>query len=163
MDNDSAHISKEEFREYVHDVRKAQSLAAWSYTGLIIPLLGWILAGISLSLTKYVPDVGDLGERAQRVRSNARISITLSIIVAIIWGIFTYASVQDAKQQQAAQAEQQTAQQATQSQIQSCENAVRQKNAGIIAMDPYLINSVQSNEKEELNQCQNQSGINLTP
>lgn len=110
MDNDSAHISKEEFREYVHDVRKAQSLAAWSYVGLIIPLLGWILAGISLSLTKSIPDVGNLGERTQRVRSNAHVSITLSVIITLIWVIILSVACMNGHNQQTNQIDQTTTQ-----------------------------------------------------
>lgn len=42
-----------EFQE--RDLRKARFYALWGYVGILIPLIGWILAGISNSLLKDIP------------------------------------------------------------------------------------------------------------
>ena len=78
---DKAEIVQLEFNQ--KDVRKAQSYAGWSYIGLVIPLVGWILAGLSLSLLKDLPKDGELARRAKRVRETADISIVLSTIINI--------------------------------------------------------------------------------
>lgn len=106
-----------ELREQAHDVRKAQSLAIWSYVGLIIPLLGWILAGISISLSKSIPDTGKLGERAKKARTTAKISIIVSVLIILAWGMIIYLSVQGTSQQQPGQI---ITQKSNSSQLSSC-------------------------------------------
>lgn len=86
-----ASLSKEqrqfELENYMHDLRKAQSAAAWSYLGLIMPLIGWILAGISSSSLKSIPGgISDsLDNRVRRIRSNINISVLLSILVVMFY------------------------------------------------------------------------------
>lgn len=120
--NNDTKMHESNLKEDRIDLRKAQNMAAWSYVGLVIPILGWILAGISLSLSKDLPQEGKLGERRKNARSNAIVSIILSIGVAIIWVAVSVNANNAAKQQQALQAAHTAQQQA----VQDCINKAHQ-------------------------------------
>ena len=69
-------------------IDKAHGLAAWSYLGIIIPLIGIILAGYSQSIINSIDrekaskhDVG----RIKGIQSLGSVGFILSIIVTIIW------------------------------------------------------------------------------
>jgi uncharacterized membrane protein len=112
------------------DARKAQSLAAWSYVGLVIPLLGWILAGMSLSASAGLPENGKLGRKRERARMSAKLSIFLSLIAALIYvAIIIHANSVRSQQNaaQAAQAVQQQQQDAAQTDVQSCIDQAHQQ------------------------------------
>jgi len=112
-----------ELRQNRDDANKAVSLASWSYIGLIVPLIGWILAGYSLSLSSGLPRIGIIGRKVRSARRNAGISIVLSILIVIFWtGIYVFgvreAHKQDLQKEQAQQQAQKDQEQSQQFQQQ---------------------------------------------
>ena len=116
----------------IHDLRKARSLAGWSYLGILIPLLGWILGAISLSTSKYLePKTIKAENRVQSVRHLAWGAIVVSTIVFAIYvglGILTmHTAKQEAARVQEEQAKQQQAQNNAEAQAKTAE-FMRQTN-----------------------------------
>lgn len=70
------------------DVDKAFNYASWSYLWLVVPLIGWILAGMAISSANRLLKRGKISEtvkdKALRTKSRAKISIVLSILYLII-------------------------------------------------------------------------------
>jgi hypothetical protein len=150
---DNNHISKEDYREYLHDTRKAQSLASWSYIGILIPLVGIILGIMSLSLSKTIPDIGKLGERVDRSRDKAHAGLALSIFVAIIWGCFTAYLVLHSPQQSQASQQTNTSQSSADTSLNTCLNNVDSwwnTNATTNGVAVDLL----SNYTEQITECQ---------
>lgn len=82
-------------KEDIRDFRKARSLAHWSWIGILLPLFGWILAGLSLSLTKDLPK----HPKIERIRSVAHWSIICSISAfAVYLSLFTLTSYNNYKE-----------------------------------------------------------------
>lgn len=76
------------------EIKKARSLANWSFVGLFIPIAGWILAGIASSSVKHIHPKDRIMEREiKRVKSRVHTSVSLSIIICAIgvglsiWGV----------------------------------------------------------------------------
>ena len=115
--NNTINTDIDSHQDYL-DARRAQSLAAWSYIGLIIPLLGWILAGQPLSIVKTLPEHGKIGKIKWSARRNSVISILLSLIIVIIYIVAIINASNAAKQRQAEFTAQSNQQQA----IQNCIN-----------------------------------------
>lgn len=98
----------------IQDLRKARSLAGWSYLGIILPLLGWILAGISLATSKHLePKTTKAERRVRSVRRSAIWGMVISTVMFILYaslGVWTsYNNNREIKEQvkqQAQQAEQ---------------------------------------------------------
>jgi hypothetical protein len=142
-------------REDYLDARRAQSLAGWSYVGLVIPLIGWILAGMSLSTSKDLPREGKIGKRRQSARSNATLSILLSVVVAFIWVVAIANTSSSAKQQKAlqtTQAAQQQTQDASQSAIQACEDQAHRQWDQQVALAEGTPGNAYSFDKSQLDQ-----------
>lgn len=72
-----------------YQLAKANTLANWSFVGLIVPLIGWILAAISSSTLKRLRYLGNmtttLEERIREVRIKLRWSVWLSLLVIALW------------------------------------------------------------------------------
>lgn len=67
--------------EDIQDLRRARTLAGWAYLGLVIPIVGWILGGMSLSASKYIePKTIKARKRVESVQALAWGSILLSIV-----------------------------------------------------------------------------------
>lgn len=122
---------------------KAQSLAYWSFIGLVVPIIGIILALVSRSrlraLTGKDQDEEDRLDHAYRIAGwGLGISITLLIFYVVIGGAIGY---QSAHQSQLAQQALQKARQQQQQSInrttaiRSCMNQMY-LDGGIIAGDP---------------------------
>lgn len=69
------------------DLNRANNLATWSFIGIFIPILGFVLAGLSRSYLKELPP--SLEER--RVRRKSGISILLSIVAMLLGIVLTVA------------------------------------------------------------------------
>jgi hypothetical protein len=67
------------------DLDKAQSLAYWSFVGLVIPLLGWVLAGLSLHTFKLLPPEVSSGLKVRRLKRLAIDSLILSSLAFVVW------------------------------------------------------------------------------
>lgn len=80
------------------DANKALSLAMWSYLGLIVPLIGLILGGYSLSLVKGLPTEGKIGRKVKSARRHSKVAIFLSILIAVSWGVLYSMNVQAEKE-----------------------------------------------------------------
>jgi hypothetical protein len=148
------------------DARRAQTLAGWSYIGIVIPLVGWILAGMSLSVSKDLPTNGKIGKRRRSARSNATLSILLSVVASFIWiGVIDNAA-SSSKQQQSQQAVQSTPAQTVDNQqaaLQACIDQAHREWDGDIAIaeggldqEPY--NFDKSQLDQQLNLCHEQYG-----
>lgn len=111
-------------QEDYFDARHAQALAAWSYIGLVIPFIGWILAGLSLSTSKDLPTEGKVGRLRKSARSTATLSIFLSLVATSIWAViaisFTNAPQQPVQTQQTVQEAQEQGPDANEAAIQEC-------------------------------------------
>lgn len=71
----------------VREIRKANSLANWSFIGIIAPLIGWVLAGVASSSLKDLPELDvHRQRRIDSIRAKIRTSVTLSIIVLAVGG-----------------------------------------------------------------------------
>ena len=99
-------------REVKRLLRQARSLSRWSIIGLNVPLAAWILGGIALGKVRsvyedYLDDSKPLADkyatRASRIRSVARTMIILSLIVSVIFGVYSYTSIEASIQTQQAQ------------------------------------------------------------
>lgn len=77
------------------DLERANSLANWSFVGLVIPLVGWILAGLSKSHLKNLQPTNEAElRRIIQVRNKTNLSILLSVSVVVVTSIaFLAASV----------------------------------------------------------------------
>lgn len=69
----------------IYDKLQADSWAGWSFVGIIIPIVGWIMGGMSLSKLKYY-SAQDSAEQIQvnNIRSEATWGIILSTISFVI-------------------------------------------------------------------------------
>lgn len=75
-----------DYQESLRDANKALGLAAWSYVGVLFPLLGWILGGYALSLAATLPrGDGVIGDKVRRAHYNAQGGVFLSILTAVVW------------------------------------------------------------------------------
>jgi hypothetical protein len=72
---------------------KAQGLAAWSFSGILIPFLGLILAGYSQSILNSI-DKNKLNitnlNRYNQIMSTGTISFFFSIVSFVIWVILIF-------------------------------------------------------------------------
>ena len=89
-----------ELKQNRDDANKAVSLALWSYIGLVIPLIGLILAGYSLSLSSDLPRTGSMGRKVKTARRNAGIAIFLSILVVVFWTAVYVVNTKEAQKQE---------------------------------------------------------------
>lgn len=72
-----------------HDLRRADSLASWSFIGLVVPLIGWILAGLSKSTLRRIEGDDERTQReVTRINKKASISILISVFVVIAYVAF---------------------------------------------------------------------------
>lgn len=80
------------------DLRKARSLAGWGFIGVFLPLLGWILAGLSLSTSKHLDPQNEKATKAVKsVRSLAKTGIFVTTLAFVIYsglGIWAYSQAQ---------------------------------------------------------------------
>lgn len=116
------------------EANKALGFAMWSYLGLAIPLVGWILAAYSLSLASdLTDDEGIVGRKARKARLHSIISIVLSIVVIGAWiGLYAFAlNVAQTEETKRVEAEKQQ-------QIQSQINAASAQRAQEAQLDTCL-------------------------
>jgi len=73
---------------------KARQYAYWSYTGLLIPVIGIILSALSLSTLKALKPTRDEEAEYYRVKQVAEVGMRLSVVLlvlsiagAIIWAV----------------------------------------------------------------------------
>jgi hypothetical protein len=123
------HLTREELeirKQIRQDANKAVGLALWSYVGLVIPLVGWILAGYSRALVRDLPpDSGVVGRRVRTARFHSSVSVLLSILVILAWyGVYSLGMSELQKQETARQQQQQQAAQTQQLQQQAKQNAL---------------------------------------
>ncbi len=88
------------------EYHRAESLANWSYIGIIIPIMGIIFAGISISKLRALMNVNENDETAyilESTHSKARIGMTVSIVFMVIstfgWLIIYSTMVSDTQNQ----------------------------------------------------------------
>lgn len=91
------------------DLRKARSLAGWGFIGVFLPLLGWILSGLSLSTSNHLDPQNEKATKAVKsVRSLAKTGIFVTTLAFVIYsglGIWAYSQAQaESKRQLDAQA-----------------------------------------------------------
>jgi hypothetical protein len=67
------------------DARKSRSMAHWSFSGVVIPLLGLIFGIYSLYLSREVPDKGKIGKFKHTSKRIAISGLAVSLIMAVIW------------------------------------------------------------------------------
>jgi hypothetical protein len=99
-------------KEDVRKLHSARITAGWSYIGALVPIVGWILGGISLSTLKAIdePKTDKAKSRLLNVKKLAIGGIVLSTIIALLYGGLTAWSIQSThKDQIAAQTAQQQA------------------------------------------------------
>ncbi|HSX35363.1 MAG TPA: hypothetical protein VLH84_00340 [Patescibacteria group bacterium] len=78
-------------KEDIKALNSARVTAGWSYLGAIVPLVGWILAGISLShLGSIEAETSKAKRRIKSVKKLAFGGIVLSTIVALLYGSGAY-------------------------------------------------------------------------
>jgi len=103
-----------ELSKYDGDINKAQSLAHWSFVGLFVPIIGWILAGLSIHTLSLLPEEVQMSKKAHGIKSMAKNSIYIGIILSAILfylGVKQYQGVQlQVQQAQRAREEQSKAQ-----------------------------------------------------
>lgn len=82
-------------KEDVRALNRARVMAGWSYLGIIVPLLGWILGGISLSNLSSIetPDMTKAKRRIKSVKKMALGGIVLSTVLALAYSGATFASI----------------------------------------------------------------------
>ena len=76
------------------DLSKALSYANWATLGLIIPFLGWLLAGSSLNIIRGIEETKQNARKISVVRRTAWIAIVISSISAGLW-LWFYNSTQN--------------------------------------------------------------------
>ncbi|MBX7268812.1 hypothetical protein KIF24_24185 [Micromonospora sp. Llam7] len=94
------------------ELERADSLANWSFVGILVPIVGWVLAGLSNSTVKRLPvptsenDVAKL--RSVNSKIVASVATSVSIVVLslafMVYGIFL---IQEAETQVRKEAESQ--------------------------------------------------------
>lgn len=100
-------------------LRKARKIAAWSYVGLLSPLVGWVLGGISKSLVNGLEAPTSVLARDHRasIKTIANVGIWLSTVAAlayVVLGVWANVLVR----QQISDAEAKTTEAAQQVQLQ---------------------------------------------
>lgn len=83
-------------------LEKADNLANWSFIGIFVPIIGWVLTGLGYSTVNKVADArGDLEQYQITIRQKLRTSLGLSILVSLIAiALVVYGGGQAAKIQQ---------------------------------------------------------------
>ena len=82
------------------DLSKALSYANWSALGIIIPFVGWLLAGMALSFIKTIPLTDESRARIQQIKRAAWIGIVISSLAIAAWGgYYKYQQSQELKKQ----------------------------------------------------------------
>lgn len=75
---------------------KAESLARWSYIGILLPLIGIIVGGLSLStLHRIEPETPQERKEVRRIGRVAGVGVTISVILLLI-GVFFIIALIDA-------------------------------------------------------------------
>jgi len=122
------------------DLSKALSYANWSALGLIIPLIGWFLAGTSLSFIKTIPVTSETSARIKQVKRAAWLGIIVSSFAVAAWGgFYRYNQYQNEKEVASVRAfaeEQSKKEQEAQSLLKDQERNT-QKALGICLNDAY--------------------------
>ena len=86
------------------DLSKALGYANWSALGLIIPFVGWLLAGMALSFIKTIPETHETTARLKQVKRAAWLGIIISSLAVAAWGgYYKYNQSQEARRLQAVQ------------------------------------------------------------
>ena len=67
------------------DLSKALTYANFSIFGFVIPFLGWILAGMSLSFIKTIAVTDETRKRVEQVKRNAKIGIIISTVAFVAY------------------------------------------------------------------------------
>lgn len=82
------------------DLSKALSYANWSALGIIIPFVGWLLAGMSLSFVKTIPITKETKSRIHQIKRAAWLGIIISSIAFAAWGgYYKYQTTQTKKRE----------------------------------------------------------------
>lgn len=68
------------------DLVAARNLAQWSLIGVVIPLIGIIIAIFAKHRLNYVVETKSNWEEIDSIRSGCNISIVLSIVMFFVWG-----------------------------------------------------------------------------
>lgn len=70
----------------IQELQRARSLAGWSYAGIFIPILGWILGAMSLSALKHIePKTPKAAQRIRSVKNLAEGGLCLTSMVVVLW------------------------------------------------------------------------------
>jgi len=72
------------------DLSKALTYANFSIFGFVIPFLGWILAGMSLSFIKTIAVTDETRKRVEQVKRNAMIGIIISTVAFVAYSGLIY-------------------------------------------------------------------------
>lgn len=92
------------------DANTSRTLAFWSFTGLIIPILGWILGSVALSKSNSLP-LSKLDDELVKIKNTAKkaaiISLVLSTIVFVALLVLSVVVANEAKQNSIEAAKQQ--------------------------------------------------------
>lgn len=70
------------------DAKKSRTIAYWSFSGILIPILGLIFSIYSFRLSSDVPNKGKLGKYKQTSKSIATTGLALSIASGVLWSAF---------------------------------------------------------------------------
>lgn len=120
-------------QEDLKALNRARVTAGWSYLGVLVPLVGWILGVISLSNLGGIDT--NITEKAKRrvkaVKNLAVGGIVLSSVVAVLFGSLTVwgAYVGNKEQKQAQQAKLQADEQSCEQQVIQISNKIYALNA----------------------------------
>jgi hypothetical protein len=153
----------------IDDADEALKYAQWSFTGLIFPLVGWILAAQSRSKANKAVNSANRSarDRAQRAKALANASVFLSLVAVAFWGYAGYQAQQQSRQAQEAQQQRDNAlQQAQQENLQAQE---KQKllqdciNSANSQWDPYITGgpgdgAMQSQKQLAIDRCNSSYG-----
>ncbi len=115
-------------KEDIAALNRARVTAGWSYLGALIPLIGFILGGISLSNLSAIES--PISEKALRrirgVRKMAYGGLSLSFAVAVIYGSTTYITINNNNKALAEEAKNKLARD-----ISECKEKIRNLNSKI--------------------------------
>lgn len=83
------------------DLSKALSYANWSVLGLIVPIIGFLLAGMSLSYIKTIPVTTQSRTKINQIKNVAWLGIIVSVLALMAWGGYIkYQRAQESNRQQ---------------------------------------------------------------
>lgn len=80
------------------DAKKALTQSRWSYIGIVLPLIGLVLAIFSFRNLKGLPKIGTLGQTVHKAKFNASIGLIISILLMVFYNGIAFVTYDTAKQ-----------------------------------------------------------------